>query len=126
MTQVPRLEVIGQGHVIYPSICVRSISPESFERFSLKFTQIFLSVRRCAEHMTQLPRLKVKGFTLEFRVRSISPKPLGQFLLNFTQMFLSMRRCADRMTQLPRLNVTVICPSICVRSISPESLNDFH
>ena len=93
ITQLPRLKVkvTGQGHVIYPSIRVCSISPASFERFSLNFTQMFLSVRRCAEHITQLPRLKVKGFTLEFRVRSVSPEPLGQFQLNFTQKFLSMR-----------------------------------
>ena len=38
---------------------VRSLSPEPLHRFSLNFTQMFLSVRRCAEPMTQLPRLKV-------------------------------------------------------------------
>ena len=77
MTRLHRLKVIVtlQGHVIYPSICVRSISPKSFERFSLNFTEIFLSVKRSAEHMTHLPRLNVKGFTLEFRVHSISPEP---------------------------------------------------
>ena len=62
MTQLHRLQVkvTLQGRVIYPSIRVRSIFPKSFERFSLNFTQMFLSIRRCAEHMTQLPRLKVK------------------------------------------------------------------
>ena len=63
MTRLQRLNVkvtFQKGHVIYyPSICVRSISPEYFERFSLNFTQIFLSVRWCAETMTQLRRLKV-------------------------------------------------------------------
>ena len=59
VTQLPRLKVTGQGHLIYPSIRFPSISSESFERFS-SLNQIFLSVRRCAEHMTQLPRLKVK------------------------------------------------------------------
>ena len=34
-----------QGHVIYPSFCVYSISPEPFGWFSLNFTQMFLSVR---------------------------------------------------------------------------------
>ena len=69
---------------------------------------MFLLVRRCAEHMTQLPRLKVKvkRFTLEFRVRFISPEPLGRFSLNFTQMFLLVRQCAEHMTQLPGLKVT--------------------
>ena len=58
---------------------VRSLSPEPLKRFSLNFTQMFLSVRQYVEHMTQLPRVKVtvKGFTLEFRVFSISPEPLG-------------------------------------------------
>ena len=37
-----------------------SISPEAFERSSLNFTHIFLSVRCCAEPMTWLHRLIVK------------------------------------------------------------------
>ena len=57
VTQLLRLKVTGQGHVIYPSIRFPS-SFESFERFS-SLNQIFLSVRRCVEHMTQLPKLKV-------------------------------------------------------------------
>ena len=56
-----KVNVRLQGIVIYPSIHVRSISPEPFERFSLNFTQLFLLVRWCAEHMTQLPRLNVTG-----------------------------------------------------------------
>ena len=48
-----------QGHEIYPSNHVHSIYPEPLERFSLNFTQTFLSVRRCAEPMTQLHRLNV-------------------------------------------------------------------
>ena len=40
---------------------VHSISPEPFDQFSCNFTHMFLLVRRCAEHMTQLPRLKVTG-----------------------------------------------------------------
>ena len=103
MTRLHRLQVkvTLQGHVIYPSIRVRSIFLESFERFSLNFTQMFLSVRRCAEHMTQLPRLKVKvkGFTLEFRVCSISLKPFGRCPLNLTLMFLSVRNDAATPTQ---------------------------
>ena len=42
---------------------VRSISPEPFERIPLTLTQIILSVRRCAETMTQLCRLKCQGHT---------------------------------------------------------------
>ena len=37
------------------------ISPEPFDWFSWYFTHMFLLVRLCAEHMTQLPRLKVTG-----------------------------------------------------------------
>ena len=61
MTGLRRLKVkvTLQGHVIYPSICVRSISPEPFERFEFNFTQMFFSVRRCAEPMTKLCILKV-------------------------------------------------------------------
>ena len=33
---------------------------EPFERFSLNFTQMFLSMSSCAESMTQLCQLKVK------------------------------------------------------------------
>ena len=39
--------------------CVRSISSETFERFSFNFTQMFLSVRQRGECMTWLQRLKV-------------------------------------------------------------------
>ena len=61
MTRLRRLKVkvTLHGHVIYPSICVRSISPEPFERFSLNFTQMFLRVIQCAEPMTQLCKNKV-------------------------------------------------------------------
>ena len=63
MTQIRilKVKVTLQGHMIYPSICVRSITPKPFERFSLNFTQIFVFVRGCAEHITQLPRLNVTG-----------------------------------------------------------------
>ena len=51
---------------------------------------MFLSVNRCAEHMTQLPRLKVTGqvnvIHPSSRVISISPESFEQFSLNFTQM----------------------------------------
>ena len=46
--------------MFYPSIRVRSISPEPFGRFSLSSAQMFLSVRRFAEPMTRLHRLKIK------------------------------------------------------------------
>ena len=131
MTWLRRLKVkvTLQGYVIYASVRVRSISPEPFERFSLKFTQMFLSVRQFAEPMTWLRRLKVKvtlqGYVIypSVCVRSISPEP---FSLKFTQMFLSVRRFAEFMTWLRRLKVKVtlqgyvIYPSVCVRSISPE------
>ena len=96
---------------------------------------MFLSVRRCAKQMTQLPRLRVtgqgQGITFEFRVRSIYPEPFVRFSLNFTQMFLSVRRYAEPITQLHGLKVKItrqshgIYPSIPVRSISPELLERF-
>ena len=55
-----KVKVIFQGHGIYPlQLPVRFISPEPFERFSLNLTQMFLSARRCIEHMTQLWSLEV-------------------------------------------------------------------
>ena len=62
MTRLRRLKVkvTLHGHVIYPSICVRSICPEPLEGFLLNFTQMFPSVRRRAEPMTQLCKIKVK------------------------------------------------------------------
>ena len=61
MSRLRRLKVKLQGPVIYLSIRVRSLSPKPFERFSLNFTQMFLSVRLLAEHITQLSRPKVTG-----------------------------------------------------------------
>ena len=66
---------------------------------------MFLSVRRCAEPMTRLHRLKVKvtlqshGIYPLIRVRSISPELFERFSLNFIQAFLSVRCCAEPMTQ---------------------------
>ena len=48
------------------------ISPEPFDKNSINFTQMSLSVRRCAEAMTQLLRLNVKV---------IFQGPRGEFLL---------------------------------------------
>ena len=64
MNQVCRLKVKVnfQGHGIYPlQFPVHSISPEPLERFSFNFTQMFLSARRCAEHMIQLWILEVNA-----------------------------------------------------------------
>ena len=61
--------------------CVCSISSEPFERFIVNFTQMPLSVRRCAEPMNRVCKLKVKVnfqghgiHPLQFPVRSISPE----------------------------------------------------
>ena len=114
MTQLCKLKVILQGHVIYPSIHVRSISRKPFQRFSLNFTQMFLLVRRWAKHMTQL-RTNGQGhrsWSVNLSFNSVSVPYLNslRFSLNFTQMFLIVRRCTEHMTQLPSLN----------------PLNDFH
>ena len=69
----------GQGHVISPSICVRSISPKPFGQVLLNCIPMFLIVRQCAEHMTQPHRLKVKGFMLVFGVCPYLRNPAVSF-----------------------------------------------
>ena len=77
----------GQGHTskscgLRFNSC-RSISPRPFDRFSLNFTQKFLLLRQCAEHMTKLSRLKVtgqgQGFTLNFLSILYILNPLSDF-----------------------------------------------
>ena len=117
---------------------VSSISPEPFGQFSPNFTQMFLSVRQCAELNKLLRRLKVK-VTLQGHViypsvcvHSISLESLEQFSLNFTQMFLSVRRCAEPRTQLRKLKVKVtlqgygIYPWILCPLNLLNHLFDFH
>ena len=52
-----RSELKVMGFILESCVC--SISHELAERFSLSFTQMFLSVSWCAEPMTQLCKLKV-------------------------------------------------------------------
>ena len=75
-----------------------------------------LSVRRCAEPINMVCRLKVKVnfqghgiYPLRFPVRSIFHEPFERFSLNFTQIFLLARRCAEHMPQrwILEVNVTV-------------------
>ena len=121
--------------VIYPSICVHSISPKPFKRFSLNITQMFLSVSRCAEHMTQLPRLKVTGLGQGIYHWISYPLHISWSLwmifiklhLNIT---LSETMCwsYDSATQTlgqGRLQGNLIDPSIPVRSISSEPFERF-
>ena len=108
---------------------VRSISLEPFWPFSLNFTQMFLSVRQCAEFMTLLHRLKVRvtlqghGIYPSIRVHSISPEPFGH-------LTSPVSRCAE-IIRLRRLKVKVtlqghvIYPSVSVNSISPEPFERF-
>ena len=120
----------GQGHNrgSYPSVCVRSISPEPFQRFSLNFTKIFLSVRRFAESISRLHRNKVTlqghGINPSGSCSLISAESFEQLLLNFTLMFVSVRCHAESLTQLCRLEVTLQLMGYIlefrVRSISPE------
>ena len=128
-----RSQVKVKGFNLEFLVC--SISPEPFDRFSLKSTHVFLLVRGCAKHMTELPSLKVKitgqgqSIYLEFCVRSISPEPFDRFSWSFTHTFVLVRQCAEYITQLPRLKVTGqgqrIYPWISVRSISPELFDRF-
>ena len=74
------------------AFCVSSLSPLPLEGFSIKFGQVFISVRWFAEPMTRVRRLefkvtiKVMGFNLAFHVGSISPLPLEGFSFNVGQM----------------------------------------
>ena len=56
---VPLCKRVCRAH--YPDFRVCSISPEPFDLFSYYFTHMYLLVRRCAEHIIELPRLKVTG-----------------------------------------------------------------
>ena len=91
---------------IHPSVCVNSVYPEPFGRFSFNFTQMFIWVRRCAELMTQLRSLQIK-VTLQDHgiytwilcfVSIKSPQSFIRFSFNITQMFLSVIWCAEPMT----------------------------
>ena len=70
---------------------------------------MFLSVKRCAEHMTRLRKHKInvtfQGHGI-YPINFVSADPFEQFSLYFTQMFLSVSRCEEQMTRLGRLKVT--------------------
>ena len=81
---------------------VGSLSPEPFERFSLNFGLMLISVRQCAEpilsYQDSRSHYKIMEVTLEFGVPSISPEPFQRNSFNFAQMFLSVRQCEEVMT----------------------------
>ena len=104
---IPRREAEwGYRNVLRLSVRrVSSISPELLRPFSLNFTQMFLSVRQCAEPMTQLHSLKInvtiqghKIYSSIF-VRSISRQPFELVALIFIQVFFLVGQCAEHMTQ---------------------------
>ena len=83
-THEPGLQTQCLG--IYPlQFPVRSIYPEPFERFSLNFTQMFLFVRRCAEHMAQLCSLKVNVTVQGRRIY-----PWSWYLLHIRTIFVKL------------------------------------
>ena len=104
-----------------------SISSESFQRFSLNFTQM-LTLNRWLSYADSMSKthFTVMGFILEFCVSSISPEPFERSSQNFTQMFLLTKQCAELMSWLGRLKIQirlqghVIYPSIHFLSIPPE------
>ena len=69
---------------------------------SLSFGQMFTSVRRCAEPMTQSRRLKVR-----VTVTGISPQTLEGLSLHFDKMFSSVRGCAKHIAQSCKLKAKV-------------------
>ena len=72
---------------------------------------MFNSVRRCAEPMTQLRRLKVRvtvtGNGLQLRVCSISPQTLEDLSFHFDKMFSFVRGCAKHIAQSCKLKAKV-------------------
>ena len=78
---------------------------------------MFISVRRCAEPMTQLRRLKVRvtvtgngiwhPYLLQLRVCSISHQTLEGLSLHFDKMFSSVRGCAKHIAQSCKLKAKV-------------------
>ena len=82
-----------------------------FEQFWSNFTQMFLSVRRFAESMIRLRRLKVPlqvhGIYISVSCLLLICWTLWtiKFSLNCTHIFLSVRRCAESMIRLRRLKV---------------------
>ena len=68
MCRAHDLATQAQGHssglwVFTLEFRVRSISPEPFERFSLNFTQIFLSVSWCANPLLSAMQTQSQGHT---------------------------------------------------------------
>ena len=96
MTQLPRLKVTGQVNVIYSPSRVISISPESFEQFSLNFTQM-----SSAEHMTQVPSSRSRDLCLNFVSVPVSIILLAIFIKLHPNIPLSERMCRsyDSVTQ---------------------------
>ena len=91
-----KVNVTLQGHGISLHFRVHSISPEHFERFSLNFTELFLSVHQCAnKYADSMSRtyFKVMGFSFHIRVYSISPEPFESFSLNHSNVPLSKKVC---------------------------------
>ena len=95
MTRLCKLnvKVTLQGCVIYPPYCAHFTSPKLFERFSLNFTQMFLSVMQTTDSALQT---QGQGHTSMSWVLSLnfvsfpSPKPFARVSLNTTQMFLTV------------------------------------
>ena len=81
---------------------------------------MFTSVRRCAEPITQLRRLKVRlqlhlmEFSLQLRVCSISPQTLEGLSIHFDKMFSSVRGCAKHIAQSCKLKAKVTVEGNCI------------
>ena len=70
------------------TLCVHSISLETFKRFSLNFGQILILVRLFAEFMTQLCRLVVK---VTVKGNSIYPSVSCPLHISFTPQRVFMK-----------------------------------
>ena len=127
----------GQGHTSRSCDLPFILCPLHIEQFSLNFIQMFLSARRCAEPITQLPRLKAKDTSqsqwinpwisyplhISWALRSIFIKlhqnvPLSETIIRTYDCFADSR-------SMSHFQGHVIYPSVCVHAISSEPFEWF-
>ena len=113
---------------------VRSTSPEPFDRVSWNFTHMFLLVRQCAEHPTQLPLLKDKVTGQCQRIYSWISYALciswtfNRFLWNYSYIPLSKHVQSTWPSYLDsrsQVKVKRFTLELRVRSISSEPFDQF-
>ena len=108
-----KVKVTLEGQMFEALFRVCSISPRRLEGFLRNLSNMFTSLRQCAEPMSRPYRFKVKvtlkgqRFEALFRFRSISPRRLEGFSWSLGHMFTSSRHCAEPMYRPSRVKVTL-------------------